>query len=210
MRKTSVVFLGLAFVVYWLWTIDAPAPGQQASLNPVLPSLIRMLPFSSKGQLAPPTPPSEGVSAYDPSGLRRWLTEEAVRVGRVDTNPTTAVLRLKKKALSLNSSQVELLKNVALDQTSGGDERFLAVYLIGLSESAKARECLVRIGQYPIPSTANERAYSDEVVIRAHAMEGAIKHMNPSDSVKFLQEILTNTKDPSLEKHARYWLARLG
>lgn len=211
MRRTSVAFLGLAFVIYWLWTVDAPTNDQLASLNPVLPSLIRMLPFPSKSQLHAPTAPNPGGrSTYDPSGLRRWLTDEVVRVGRVDANPSSAVLRLKRKALTFNAAQVELLKDVALDQTSGGDERFLAVYMIGLSESAKARESLVRIGQTPIPSTANERAYADEVVIRAHAMEGAIKHMNPSDSVKFLQEILTNTKDPSLEKHARYWLARLG
>ena len=209
MRKSSVAFLGLAFVIYWLWTVDAPSSGQQAALNPVIPSLIRMLPFPPKSQLTTPSP-ALTASAYDPSGLRRWLTDEAVKVGRVDTNPSSTVLRLKKKALTLSSAQVELLKDVALDQSSVGDERFLAVYLIGLSESAKARESLIQIGQTPIPSTANEKAYSDEVVIRAHAMEGAIKHMNPSDSVRFLQEILTNTKDPTLEKHARYWLARLG
>lgn len=215
MRKTSLAFLGLAFVIYWLSTMDSPWMENQSMLNPVVPSFVKVLPFSSKKrQPATNGEPASTVAAkeskYDPSGLRRWVTEEAVKVGRVDSNPSTTVLRLKKKALSLSPGQLELLKNVALDQTVGGDERFLAVYMIGLSESAAAKDDLKAIGTAPIPATGNDRAYSDEVVIRAHAMEGAIKHMSPSDSVKFLQDILSTTQDPSLTRHAKYWLSRLG
>lgn len=209
MRKTSIAFLGLAFVIYWLWAVDNPV-GQQASLNPVIPSFIHALPFPTKRQVASVNPLPPPLAKYDASGIRQWLSEEASRVGRVDNNPSSTVVRLKKKALSLTPAQLQLFKAVALDQGSVGDERFLAVYMIGLSESAAARDCLKEIGQTPIPSTANDRAYSDEVVIRAHAMEGAIKRMNPADSVKFLQDILGNTNDPALARHAKYWLSRLG
>lgn len=210
MRKTTLAFLGLVFVVYWLWTMDSQVFERQAALNPVIPSFIRALPFTKKREPNGNREEKPAASKYDQSGMRHWLSEEAVRVGRVDANPSSTVLRLKKKALSLVPQQLDLLKTVALDRSNPGDERFLAVYMIGLAESAAAREDLKEIGQSPIPATSNDRSYSDEVVIRAHAMEGAIKHMSPADSVKFLQDILSSTQDPSLTRHARYWLSRLG
>jgi hypothetical protein len=192
LRKTSLAFLALAFVIYWLFTAQ-PADDRQASLSldPVLPSIIRLMPKP------------------DINGIRRWLSKEADKVGRIDSNPSATVLRFKKKALSLTATELDILKSTALSPGASGDERFLAVYIIGLAESAAARDMLKEIGRTPLPPTAPDRAFSDEVVIRAHALEAVVGRLNPAESVQYLREILAHTNDPALAKHAKYWLNRL-
>ncbi|MGZ3723829.1 MAG: hypothetical protein ACXVA9_12890, partial [Bdellovibrionales bacterium] len=203
MRRTLLAFFGMIFVGYWLWTADSPHDGQ-AALNPVLPGLVRFLPSASQKLF--PSNVSDAKSPADLTGIRHWLVEEAVKVGRVDSNPSSTVLRLKQKALSMKTSELKILRDTALSPTASGDERFLAVYIIGLAESAAARDFLKEIASAPVPATANDRNYSDEVVIRANALESVVHRLSNSESIKYLQDVLAHTSDPSLARHARYWL----
>jgi hypothetical protein len=207
LRTTLLAFLGMIFVGYWLWTADIPRD-QQASFEPVLPGLVRILPASASAKLFPSLKGEKGGPA-DLTGIRHWLLEESVKVGRVDINPSATVLRLKQKALTLKVSELRILKDTCLSPLASGDERFLAVYIIGLSESAQARDFLKEIAGTAIPASANDRAYSDEVVIRANALESVVHRLNPLDAKGYLQDVLAHTQDPSLARHARYWLTRL-
>jgi hypothetical protein len=205
LSTTLLAFLGMIFVGYWLWTADIPRD-QQASFEPVLPGLVRILPARSSAKLFPSL---KNDDPSDTTGIRHWLLEESVKVGRVDSNPSATVLRLKQKALTLKASELRILKDTCLSPSASGDERFLAVYIIGLSESAQAREFLKEISGAPIPSTSSDRSYSDEVVIRANALESVVHRLNALDAKIYLQDVLAHTQDPSLARHARYWLTRL-
>lgn len=205
MRKTSLAFLALAFVIYWLFAANLPLD-RPAALDPVLPSLVHMLPFSINRRPAA----QNNDDKPDLTGIRHWLSLEAVKAGRVDSDPSATVLDLKKRALTLKNSELEILKATALSPEASGDERFLSVYIIGLAESAAARDFLKEIGGARLPSTVNDRAYSDEVVIRAHALDAVVKRLSPADSIKYLKDVLANTTDPAVARHARYWLGRLG
>ena len=205
MRRTVLAFFGFAFIVYWLWTAELPTDGA-ASLDPVLPSIVRLLPLKAKRSFAALTESKETRSDNE---LTTWLDLEAEKVGRPDANPNATVLRLKRKALSLRPGELSILKSIALNSAVSSDERFLAVYIIGLSESMAAKDQLKEIGQAPFPPTPNGRAYSDEVVIRAHALESLIQRLSPSDAVIYLKDLLAKTADPALARHARYWLTRL-
>lgn len=205
MKKTLLAFFGLAFIVYWFWTADLRFD-RPAALDPVLPALVRMLPSPTRLYVTSTTDRDTAPSV----GLRKWLNEEVIKVAHVDSNPSGTVIRLKKKALSLKPNELTSLKQIAMDPTASGDERFFAVYIIGLSESALAKDELKEIGESTIPATANDRAYSDEVVIRAQALEAVLQHLSPADSINYLRKVLATTTDPSVAKHARYWLTRLG
>ncbi len=205
MRRTLLAFFGFAFVIYWLWTADLPTDSI-ASLDPVLPNIVRMLPLPAKRALQS-LHDSKDMAAE--SELRSWLNVESQKVGKPDANPSATVLRIKKRALSFGPHELEILKSVALNAGASTDERFMAVYTIGLAESLAAKEQLEEIGQSPLPQTANDRAYSDEVVIRAHALEALVQRLSPSASVAYLKKLLAKTSDPALARHARYWLNRL-
>jgi hypothetical protein len=190
MRRTLLAFFGMAFVGYWLWTADSPRDFQ-ASLDPVLPGLVSALPKS------------------DLSGVRHWLVQEAVKIGRKGATSSSTVVRLKQKALSMNSRDLRVLKDTALSPTASGEERLLAVYIIGLSESGQAREFLKEIAETPLPATANERVQSDELVIRANALESVVHRLGNEESIKYLESLLQKTQDPVLAQQTRYWLSRL-
>lgn len=205
MRRTLLAFLGLFFAGYWLWTADIPRD-QQASFEPVLPALVRILPTSAKQRLFPSRSPK---TASDLTGIRHWLAGEAMKVGRADGTTSATVLHLKQRALGLKPEELQVLKEVSLSPSASGEERFLAVYIIGLAESAQAREFLKQIAQTPIPQTANERSHSDEVVIRANALESVVHRLSADESKIYLNDLLAKSPDPSLARQARYWLTRL-
>ena len=60
-----------------------------------------------------------------------------------------------------------------------------------------------------MPPTTSARAHSDEVVIRANAVESLVQRLSSSESTQFLKEVIAKTGDPALAKHARYWLNRV-
>jgi hypothetical protein len=207
MRTSALAFLGLVFVGYWLYTADIPRD-QQASFEPQLPALIRILPSSAKQRWFS-HPSQDSKSTPDTTGIHRWLLDESMKLGRPDRNPSAAVLQMKQKALSLKPEELKVLRDICLSPSASGDERFLAIYIISLAESAQARDLLKEIAVTPLPQTSGDRAYSDEVVIRANALEAVVRRLNKDESKKYLEDMLAKTQDPSLARHARYWLTRL-
>lgn len=204
MRRTLLAFFGLAFLIYWFWTADLPQESPE-TLDPVIPSLVRVtasLPGKVKlfvhKQLN-----SEG-------DLRGWLRSEAQRVGRVDPDPAATFKRLKEHASRLRASELKWLRNMAVDSSASGDERYLAVYMIGLSDTPAAMEKLKEIATSPVPSSNNDRQYSDEVVVRAHALESVVHRLSSSEAVRYLRDVLSKTTDPAVARHAQYWISRFG
>jgi hypothetical protein len=205
MRRTLLAAFALAFMAYWFWTGEYSVE-RQASLMPVLPSSVRRLP---EGAARSPTAASSAKGVAADGAVRRWLEQESARVGRVDPSPEASVVRLKKKALSLKPTELEFLGAAAADPGVSADERFLAVYIIGLSEAAAAKDVLRAVSQLPIPPTSNDRAYSDEVVIRAHAMEALVQRLSQQESLLYLNDVLKRATDASIVRHARYLLSKL-
>lgn len=201
-RRTLTAFLGLGFAAYWLISHDFPSE-RAMTLDPVLPSIIRT---TQTLQLKETLTKVRSTAADD---ILMWLKHKASQIGQTDPNPVATQARLRERALKFSRGDLILLKDRALREGGNADERFLAVYLLGLSESAFALDLLKEIGQVPIPPLRSDRAYSDEFSIRAHALESVVRRSLPKDSVVFLKKILTKTTDPALAKHAQYWLSRL-
>jgi len=197
MRRT-LAFLGIIFAGYWLWKTDMNHDNQ-ASLEPVVPGISRLLPDHKPTQ----------KEVADTTAIRHWLSTEAITVSRGEMHPTKTVVHLKQRALSLTPPELAVLKDAALSPMASSDERLLAVYIIGLSESSAAREDLKEIAKTPVPVTENERARSDEVVIRANALDTVVGRLSTVESKTYLEDMAAHASEPALAKHARYWLTRL-
>lgn len=189
MRKTQLAFIGFVFVVYWLYSTGVTTD-QPASLQPSIASDLMAL------------------SAPTVKRLGAWLTHEATKLKRAENSPETAI-RLKRKALGLSATDLEALRVVALDSTAASEQRLLAVYMIGLSESAAARLELRHIGQATLSTPATALGYSDEITVRTQALEALLKRLNPEDATRFLNDTLKKITDPALVQRAQYWLKRL-
>jgi hypothetical protein len=190
MKRTLLAFTGLVFTIYWLCTAELPSD-RPAALLPSLSSPLR---------------PSPAVTPERKS-LQSWLSSETHKMKR-RYDSTSAVIRLKRKALSMKAEDLAGLRAIALDSETTGEERYLAVYVLGLSEAAAARDLLQDISRSAVPTSANEKGYSDEIAVRTHALESLIKRLSPAASAKFLREILTKSNDPALVRRAQYWLSR--
>lgn len=206
MRNSSVVFIAIAFAVYWLIAGDT-TEDKSLTLGPVKPSLVRI-----------PNPPydleepvhTDSVSLKsDAMHLSHWLRKEASRIGQVDADPQQTQLRLRFKAAQLSRSDFAFLKRSALDRSLTMDERFLAVYMLGLAGGA-AMDSLRELSFARIPGLPNDRQHSEEVILRTQAIEALVQKLPSGESRALLRELLSRTSDPIIARHVQYWLNRLG
>lgn len=191
-------FVGLGFLIASLW------------VQPKGPLDIRFVTqnkFNTIRSLIPvnlSTPTTELTSAT----LKEWLRYEAKRIGEVDSDPSQTLAKLKLRANSLSDLELielqELSENIALPT----DDRFLAVYLISLNSSSSAVETLFEISLHPFPEFTDDRNYSDELVIRMHALESLVGLLPPNEAQSYLLRYLQRQANSSLASHARYLLER--
>jgi hypothetical protein len=205
MRKTLLAFFGLAFAIYWISTAELPGD-QPASLAPVMPSLVRLAQRLPAKIHSMPSNPSQPAEFHD---LQIWLDNESAAMGRIDPHPEKTKARLESRAKKLQIRQLRWLKSVALNSSLNGDRRFLAVYLIGLSEREASRDLLKDIGLSGLPGAANDRAYSDEVIIRSQALEAAAKRLPAAEAKRYLRQVLRQSAGASIARHAEYLLHQL-
>ncbi len=210
MRPSILIFLSCAFLLYWHFGVDF---GGQRLLPTVKPFLYQVTnppyePLQSSASLQPDPEDRKEVKLQD--DFMQWFRAEAEKIGRVNPDPSGTLSRLKQKASTLTHHQMMQLKRMALEHDSKGDERFLAVYLLGLADNKQAASHLRELALTKIPAVTNDRQHSDEVLLRAQAIESLVQKLSIEDSRRLLRDVLSQTSDPLLARHARYWLNRLG
>ena len=152
MRTLILAFLGLAFVIYWMLT-DDPLQSRP-SLGPVKPNLA-LVP-NPPYDLIEPTG-SGRTPAQAPINLATWLSQEAARMGQPDPDPEATKFRLREKAKGLKRAELKKLKSVALDRSVSSDERFLAIYMLGLTGDERSLDLLREVSLAQIPGLPTER-----------------------------------------------------
>lgn len=205
MRARGVAFLGLAFAAYWLLTGELN-DGKRLSLAPVKPGLVRVL--NPPYDLEEPPGSSPVVLLEEHENLRDWLKSEAIKVGQPDLDPAGTSARLSSKASQLSKKDLHFLKQTALNRNFSSDERFLAVYILGLA-GTQALDALRELSLARIPGVPDDRRHSDEVILRTHAIEALVQKLSRAEARTLLQELLSRTSDPIIARHVQYWLNRL-
>lgn len=206
MRTRVLAFLGGVFVLYWLLASDPPVK-EPLAFDPVKPSLIQVLnpPYA----VEPPSPvlrePATPAKELD---LEEWLHQEAAKIGQIDKKGAATEHRLVQKVAKFKLSDLRQLKTIALDTQKMGDERFLAVYLLGLSDSPSATPLLKDISLAEIREGLGDREKTDEVLIRTQALEGLVHRLGPAGSENVLLQILERTNDPVVARHIQFLLKK--
>lgn len=121
---------------------------------------------------APSAAGTTGAGTAAPAYSAEALVErEASRIGQVDPDPAGTERRLRETAQKLSMSELRRLTHVALDPKKNGDERFMAVQLLGWTENRAALPELENIATHPVPPLKDERALSFEISLRGLAIE---------------------------------------
>ena len=209
-RPLVVLFLAVAFVIYWLNAFNLPGE-DMFSLGTITPTITRIVE-------AEPTPRAHTTADFTEtkpatvsgSNLQAWLHDEAQLIGQIDPHPQQTMARLRQRAARLGTGDLALLKRISLDLSASRDKRFLAVYLLALAPGRDAVERLKEVGMTAIAATSTDRQHSEEVILRAQAVEALVKRLTPREARSWLQEILSQTADPILARQAQYWLTQLG
>lgn len=205
MRVQAAVFLGLAFVAYWLLTGE-PGDEKQLSLGPVKPGIVSVL--NPPYDLEEPVHTGQVSSHDEPESLKQWLHAEAARIGGTDADPVHTAELLGLKASQFGDKEIHFLKHAALNRALANDERFLAVYMLSLAGNG-ALDALRELSLARIPGVPDDRRHSDEVILRTQAIEALVQKLSPAEARAWLQELLSRTSDPIIARHVQYWLNRL-
>lgn len=211
MRKPILIFLAIAFIIYWLYAIDLPGDSNFSfgTIKPIITRIMDADPQPTTPVQRAPTQVLKPPSSEKKMSLQHWLMREAVRVGEIDLDPSQTIIRLKEKAAHLGSKDLKLLKRLALQNSLSSDARFLAVYLLGLAESGGAVALLKELCFAQIPKVPTDRQHSEEVILRAQAVEALVQRITAREARTMLRELLSRTSDPILARQAQYWLNKL-
>lgn len=202
MIRSTLAVLGLAFILYWFSASDLPTEEAPVALDPVPPKSLTLLP-SKVGQF------KKVAQEASVDKIMAWLKHEARSVGQIDPDPKSTLRRLKDYAAKLRRPDIQTLRKAALDYSLDGDQRFMAVYILSLRDQNDSIDALREVVTTPMAATPNERAYSDDLAIRFHALESAAQKLNRDEATSFIRDLLKQTSDASLAKHASYLLGRL-
>ncbi|MBK7963410.1 MAG: hypothetical protein IPK04_20770 [Bdellovibrionales bacterium] len=118
---------------------------------------------------------SNPVRTNKPASFEEKFKMESARVGQVDPNPEGSFRRLRDWAQLLARDELTKLKVKALNPALNGDDRGLAIFLLGLSPKEEAISDLGEIARSPVLESENVRATEFESIFRAQAAENMIR-----------------------------------
>lgn len=211
MNRRVLVFLALVFALFWLSTDGDLFLGRAPERN--FPVRNEIQTDRNPANISDPTVQSKQepkIASPDTNQLTQKLMVEAKKMGQVDPNPSATKARLKSWASGLNRKELQHLRQLGLNKDLNPDERFLSVFLIGLNDTPAAAEELRLIVSSPVGPAPEERAYSDELSIRLHALEQMVRKLPADQSAKYLRQILASSDNPVIARQALMWLKRFG
>lgn len=202
--RNRLLFVALAFTAYWLLVNERGL--NPVALDPVKPALVPVL--SPAYDLEEPKVSEAAPLLVHDHALITWLKSEASLIGRPDPRPQDTLFRLQDKARELTALELTTLKRVAMNRYVDADERFLAVYMLGLA-GGEGLDLLRELSLARVPGLPNDRQHSDEIILRTQAIETLVQKLPREEARHLLEELLNRTSDPILARHVQYWLNRL-
>jgi hypothetical protein len=120
----------------------------------------------------PKKAPHQSDPESELSAIDQIVQQEALKIGRVDSNPNETEKRLLLIARGLTVNQLNRLTQIANDQSRNGDDRFIAVFFLGRSQNVQTIPLLLTVADSPLPYSASHGAlYEQEVLVRSAALE---------------------------------------
>lgn len=107
------------------------------------------------------SPSDKAKSETSPTITKEFLTREAGRMNRIDSNPKATVEILRQQAERMSATERALLVQTVTDPSEGENERALALHLLILSKST-SNEDFYKIASLNEPPSGNE--YHDRFV----------------------------------------------
>lgn len=140
------------------------------------------------------TSPTNGQSIVS---TESWVFMQSESMGRTDKNPEATERELRSQVEEMNWDQLVGLKSVALNVELGGDQRFMAAYLLNLSQRPGVSRIMNQLASHPLPFGPEKgRLYEQELVIRMQALEGLaarnrellVKYLASQDNAQLAQQ----------------------
>lgn len=149
---------------------------------------------STKGKLLPDVKTKEeGRSSFDNQFL-----QQAQQIGQVQNDPESAEIELKTLARQMQPSDIKRMRQIAEDVKVNGDDRALAVELLGRNQTSQALHELADFVVNQENMTGDQawsRSREFETVLRAQAVEGIGIYPERSTADSILQEVGNKVSD---------------
>jgi len=203
---TSLI-LGLVLAAYSLSKQDKH---QDKVTQLVIPaSAVTQVPTKPKAPSAPVAQPIPQAAGQDLSEFRKRFARESEAVGQLDDTPEATEAHLRSWAQSLAVAELRDLQQKALNAEASGDERFLAVQMLGWSGKAEALPLLEEVALAPVPNSPESRTQSAEVALRALAIESAGQVGSVEQRLSSLNRVANQVSNSFLSDRSQRAMAHL-
>lgn len=199
----GIIWAVLIVVYYWgpnkasLESAPQSLPALATDSNSVVNQSLLAVSENIK-DLVSPKPPQENKTTTEDIGHGSFLkqfSQEASLIGQTDPHPEKTRLRLQNWALVLGKDELHSLGNISRNPNRNGDERALAIYLLGLSLRPEALLELesTALLKSNTPMTAPQREL--DRVLKLQAVENIVRPQDKTLSEQILHKILRESQD---------------
>ena len=134
---------------------------------------------------------------------KNYLSNEAIRMGRVSPDPIGDGARINQFASTISQEEAGYLKGQALNRDAKGNARFLSAYLLAQNHSGSTTDALAAVATAPIPKDARGRGRSLEQNIRAQGIEGLRGQPDRAKARAALKKVIEESDDSFLVDRAQ-------
>lgn len=181
---------------FWIITLLAFVFAAQVFFAKKDPS-VQSLNSVSKQDLPLPAEKKDSMteSISQKEQLRETYSDHLMAVSQLDEHPELTEVKLKKFAQEMSEADLKKLHQKTLDSHLSGDDRWLAIYLLSLSDANQSISLLEDVALSPSPSLAHDLGVEFEKSIRAQAIEGLENSSNKKMALMSLNKLSQRLDD---------------
>ena len=161
----------------------------------------------------PPLPlePSSLKTVAIPTHARGETTynQELEALSQLDEHPEMTERKLKSRAQRMSPDELQSLYQKVLNPQLAGDDRWLAVYLLSLSEEKNSISLLEDVVLSPTPTAQHDLRAEFEKSLRAQAIEGLQNQTDKKKAASSLHKLTQKLDDGFLLDRAQRALSYL-
>lgn len=179
--------------------------------NAAKPSVESLIKSDSPSSLSTEKSPEQKKwdESVTPEFLEQ-LKQESEQVGLPQQNIQDLEKRLQSWARHLDEKEIDYLSAVVKDRTRNGDERALALDLLGRNQSTQSlnhlKEFVLTEGAVASPSRAH---LDEEMILKVQAVEGIAASSSSAEAMSYLSEIEKKSEQSFVKDRAQRSLSSL-
>ncbi len=183
MRKLVLIILIVLFsAIYYFsnWGNSNAVKNSVSSFSALIKKSTTAPPLTGseperQAEILPAKENEQGLIGLAPEALKKWLNAESGWLNSTQNNSDEQQIRFRAQAQTLLPTQLQVLRDFALDSLGPINDRILSAYMITLNTSPESKEIMFDVAKSDVPDHGSILPHTEAEL--KHTQELAVRYM---------------------------------